>query len=72
MMPPARVWPRRAGGDLLFTGPESGEICMLLRVAGKNAAAGYRWLRVLHDGRERTVQEWWRDDELVLSLPFDR
>lgn len=59
-------------GALLTVGPEGSEThCLLLRV-GRQMRSGERWLRVLHDGRERRVMEWWDGDEWVLSLPFDR
>lgn len=59
-------------GALLTAGPRGGEThCLLLRV-GRQTRSGVRPLRVLHDGRERRVMEWWDGDGWVRSLPFDR
>lgn len=58
-------------GELLTVGPEGEETHCLLLGVGRQTRRGARWLRVLHDGRERRVLEWWDGDEWMLGLPFD-
>ena len=58
-------------GELLTVGREGSEThCLLLRV-GRQTRSGMRMLRVLHDGRERRVMEWWDGGDWRLSLPVD-
>lgn len=63
---------RRETGELLVAGPGENETHCLLLGVGRQIRSGERWLRVLHDGRERRVMEWWDGGAWRLSVPVDR